>query len=223
MQQAGKPRTQSSRDQQELKDLGPKINQVESQIKNLDSKTSILPRVDEDGSSECPFAEDLYAQKEEAEQELINGIRVLEGFLPVLEREIARCRNNLNRIRADASGLNRQEAKNGYSQAENQQKYQYQKFVEDRKNVLFVLKKANLVLEIARSKKYPGRQPRRSSPFAKGPATEDSSLPRSTKPPPYAPPVRSPGGTFPLGPVVSNPGPKPGGELGGILSTGPLQ
>ena len=223
MQQAGKPRNQSSRDQQELKDLWQKVNQVEGQIKNLDSKTSILPRVDEDGGSECPFAEDLYAQKEEAERELTKGIQKLEGFLPVLDREIARCRNNMNRIKADASSLNRQEAKNGYSQAEKQQRYQYQKNVEDRKKVLFVLKKANLALEIAQSKKFPGRKPQRSSPFGKGPTTMEPSPPRSTKPPPYAPPVRSPGGTFPLGPIVSNPGPQLGGEVGGILSTGPLK
>ena len=214
---------QCSEDQKILKGLRRRINEVEKQAKELDGKTA-LPRVEADGSSECPFAENLYAQKEEAEEKLIQSVHLLEECLPMLDREISRCRSNWDRIRVDSQQLHGPEARNGYTASEQEQMHQYNTLVEDRKQIPHVLKKAGLVLEMAQGIKFPGGKPQRRGPVGAAPIAAGPSPVQAHRPMPhYAPPLRPIGGLPPSAPIVNNPGLPSGGELGGILSTGPLK
>jgi len=43
------------------------LGSVESEVARLEEAIRVLPRVTPGGSSECPFARDLYARKEELE------------------------------------------------------------------------------------------------------------------------------------------------------------
>lgn len=225
-----------------LKDLWPKVSQVETLIKELESAWA-LPLVDEDGSSECPFAEDLYARKEEAEAKLIDGVRMLEGYLPLLDKEISRCRSNLDRIRSDSQLLNRPEAQDSYGDAQKEQHLQYRMALAHRQQVEFVLQKAQIVLERAGGKKFPGREPQRSGPMAGDPSSTPLPAEDIDPIPPFDEMVKEPGGTLPSdgtfppvgpippgvkippAPIVTDPGLHSGDdddEVEGMISTGPL-
>jgi len=79
---------------------------VESKITKLEKLTSTLPRVNEDGSSECEFADDMYKKKEIAENELTEALSRLKGCLAKMQIEVERCRRNIQNISNDASKLN---------------------------------------------------------------------------------------------------------------------
>jgi len=206
-----------------LKGLERVSGNVEKNTKELEDRASCLPIVEEDGSSECPFAEDLYAQKEEVEEKLKSALLDLNGRIPFLAQEISRCRNNLKQMSSDREKLVLEAPKNSYSSAEQEQKTQLRDVIKIQMRINDILKRAKLVLEIAEAEKFPGRKPQRKG-FSPG-ASSPSSLPVPLREPVaiMAPPIGSPGGTFPVGPVISNPGPGLGGETGGILSTGPLK
>ena len=46
------------------------IRKTDRAVEELVQAARVLPRVEEDGTSECPFAEELYARKEEAQMEV---------------------------------------------------------------------------------------------------------------------------------------------------------
>jgi len=157
----------SKKDQETLKNFGRITADVDKAISELEAKLSTLPTIDDKGGSECPFAEDLYAQAEEAEENLTRLLPILQGFISALDHEVSRCKNNLDLIRSGASNLANPEAKRRMEAAERTQKQEYLKAVENRKTADYLLKRANVVLKRAKSKKYPGRKPERQSPFTK--------------------------------------------------------
>ncbi len=218
----GKPENQSEKDQASLEGLWVLRRDFDNLIKDLESKTSYLPRVDEEGNSKCDFAEKLYAQKEEAEEKLIHTISAVESYLPALDREESRCRHNLNRIRSDNQRLNLPESKKSYSEAERAQKAQLHKLVEDRKSVTNALKRAHFALEIAADKKFPGRKPQRKSPSVAPMSTTQLPGRPGNFSPPTKWPAKQPPSLTPLGGTAGLPG-NLGGGIGGILSTGPLK
>jgi len=205
-----------------LKGLERVAGDVEKYTKELEDRASWLPIVEEDGSSECPKAEDYYAQKEEVEEKLKLALLDLNRRIPFLAQEISRCRNNLRHISSDREKLMSKEPQDSYSSAEQEQEAQLRGVIKIQMRINDILKRAKLVLEIAEDKKFPGRKPQRKG-FSPGAPSSSSPIPLHEPVAIMAPPIRSPGGTFPVGPVVSNPGPGLGGETGGVLSTGPLK
>ena len=63
-------------------------------IDELEQAMTVLPHVEEDGSSECPFAGELYAKKEELEQQVKDVVKHLQGYDADLTREIRRLKGN---------------------------------------------------------------------------------------------------------------------------------
>ena len=171
------------------------LSQVTSDVQQLESAIQSLPRVDEKGSSECPFAEDLFAQKEELEAKLSNAAPTLRAYLAALEREVSRCQGNLGKIRAGAGQVATAgvvDALDSAAKAAEDAAYQA---TTDRDDILLVLPRVEAALRISRTRKYPGKQPERTL-FPRG----------------AAPPGRSSDGS---GSVL-------GRELEDVLSLGPL-
>ena len=135
------------------------LDSVLRTVEQLEGAVQSLPRVDDMGSSECPFAEDLYAQKEELEAALGQDVAMLHGYLAALQDEVARCEKNLERIRTDAGSLTVPEALDAYRTAEDAQNDEYYQAVTDRDAIVLVLPRAEAALQVSRSRKYPGDKP----------------------------------------------------------------
>lgn len=187
-----------SQPQLNIKDLDSAMDSFRSELEHLSKRIDILPRVEKDGSSECHFAEDLYADKEEAAEKVAQRLRDIKGYMPLAEREIARCSHNLSTISSDKGRLRDDEAITQYQDALHAQQYHYQKAVERRKALQELIQQAEQLLSKANTKKYPGKKPEKrfrppvgllgglpspgasmAAPISISPAFDRPSLPRS--------------------------------------------
>jgi len=220
MQIIQKPKNNNPNDvQEELVMLTRKRSRVSTCAEKLEKISSHLPMIEGGGSSVSSESEDIYAQKEEAEQKLRQAVATLKKGQSVLNNEISRCHRNLDIIRSDTKELTLEDPQNQYMAAEEELGKQLRKLMERRKSINNVLKKAQLALEIAESKKFPGKTPQRKRAAATPPTTADAGDRIAT----VAPPVKSPGGIFPMGPKVGYPKSGLSEETGDILSIGFLE
>jgi hypothetical protein len=176
--------------------LQDELKSISSHIKELESALA-LPEVNEDGSSECPFAQSLYAKKEELEEQVTHDLEKLKRYAKVLDNEIQRCQRNLAKIQADGGKLNLLETSEHYSHAANAQQQHLKSAIEDKDAISVVLSKAQAVLNVSRTRKYPGKKPQ-EQPFP-------------------MPPFGTPGSTC----IRTSTG-EPGSELTGLISLRPL-
>jgi uncharacterized phage infection (PIP) family protein YhgE len=198
----GRPKTQ---DDLTMKDLNSFIYLLKQLVEQLSSATSMLPKVDEAGNSECPFAEKLYAQKDECMEKLEKELQKLPRYHAFLGKEIARCRSNLDQISKGASSLNRYETKEKFEAAKRSQQAEYNDAIRKRKDLTDLNSRAEKMLALAGSKAFPGGKPQKgyrvpAEAFGGGEATGSS----------YRPSVASPGR-----PSVQN-------EIDSLISSGPL-
>jgi hypothetical protein len=145
-----------------IENIDSTISYMKSLVEGLLNAISVLPKVDEEGNSECPFAEDLYAQKEEAAEKVEAELPKLRGYVGVVEQEIARCEANLQEINADSGSLNLPEAKGKYNEAVRAQETQYKKAIGQRKALTDTISRAEEALSLSRSKAFPVRKPQKS-------------------------------------------------------------
>jgi len=177
--------------------LRSELDSISSRIKKLESALA-LPVVKEDGSSECYFAENLYAKKEGLEKQVASDVEKLKPYVMALGKEEQRCKGNLQQIQTDGGRLNVPETSQRYSEAAEAQQRQLQSAIDDKAAVCVVLAKAQAVLKASQAKKFPGRKPQEQPLFP-------------------VPPLSGPGLTC----VQPSPG-QPDNELGGLVSLGPL-
>ena len=81
------------------------VSRVRELITELEKVASYLPAVEDDGYSECPFAEELYANKEEAQTKLAECLVSLRAMLNAIDQELTRCNGNQARISSDLGRL----------------------------------------------------------------------------------------------------------------------
>jgi len=125
-----------------------------NELNELDSKTRQLPKVDEQGKSECPFAEELYADKEEALANVERESGRLEEYLDWVEQEIERCQRNLDRIRFDRNGLDLDEAREQYEAALESQQHELNTFIHQKKRLNDLMIRKNQLLTKAQDKRH---------------------------------------------------------------------
>ena len=136
------------------------MESLKKSIEDLQAATQILPKVDEKGSSECPFAESLYAQKEKAEEKVIEELKNASGYLDLVKGEITMWRRNLTQIIADADALNLPQAREEYNKAKESTNIQIEKNVKLQEELLDLVSKAEQHLQLAQEKKWPLRKPK---------------------------------------------------------------
>ena len=148
--------------------------------RHADYLEKILPRLHhlDEKSVVAPEMENDYAMKEETEKELARGIEELNEHLPILEKEVQRCRENLQRIEGDSAKLNRREPMRSYLEAQAETKQQLFAAVGARDATVAVLARAQAVLHISQKKKFPGRNPQRQSP---SPDAKPRDTPKSSQ------------------------------------------
>ena len=143
-----------------FKDIDSFMEFLEKSLKNLQAVTKLLPKVDEKGSSECPFAESLYAQKEKAEEKVIEELKNASGYLDLVKGEITMWRRNLTQIIADADALNLPQAREEYNKAKESTNIQIEKNVKLQEKLLDLISKAEEHLQLAQEKKWPLGKPK---------------------------------------------------------------
>jgi len=119
-----------------------------------------LPEVDEDGRSECPFAEKLYAQTEGRIDRLGQLSGLLHSSLAETQKEIRRCGRNRNIVVDDHRRLHGAEARARYVNADDLLARQHRAHLRDRDEILAALKAVDEALDVAYGRLFPGRKPR---------------------------------------------------------------
>ena len=122
---------------------------------------SSLPSVTPDGGSDCPFAEDLYAQKQESWDELADRVADLHAVLSEVDRQIARGRTNLMRILEGERRVSLPEAAAELNRAAQLQSAESARWRGARSTVESALRAANAVLEHGELRRFPLGEPRR--------------------------------------------------------------
>lgn len=120
-----------------------------------------LPEVSEDGGSECPFAEELYADKEEKQRELEGRFQQLHVYKQAVEELISKCDNDLVVVASHQDRIHGDKAREHYSQAEVELAAKRRQFLKTRLEIEEMIKKVDQALRESVSKRYPGKIPQK--------------------------------------------------------------
>ena len=136
------------------------VKHAESRVRELIEATKVLPRVDEEGSSECPFAKDLYAKKEEKREMVAQVLAQLPDNLNRVNNEIERCEANRSRIASDGQSLHGDAVRDHYDEADNTLTLERERLITLRRRIQQVIETAQKALATADSKRFPRTDPR---------------------------------------------------------------
>jgi len=78
---------------------------LKAPLKELAGWYPLMPKVNEQGESECPFAESMFLKKFRLEQNVAERLAVLQEMRPVIEQEVERCRCIAYRASVDQERL----------------------------------------------------------------------------------------------------------------------
>ena len=148
-----------------LEDIDSFIRYMEGLLEELRGKINQLPKVDEEGRSDCHFAEELYAYKEEAAAMVAGQLEKLQTYLELIEKEIKRCRDNIDKLHVDRNSLNYDEAKKRYDAAKEAEEKQLNTAIHQKNSLIDLIKKAEELLSLAKGKKWPLGKPKRQDSF----------------------------------------------------------
>ena len=70
-----------------LEYLNSFLSYMPKRLDELLDAVKILPKVNQDGTSECPFAEDLYVQKDELAEKVEKEAKRIQPYLRLVEKE----------------------------------------------------------------------------------------------------------------------------------------
>jgi len=149
----------------ELSEIDSMMDEMEELIWELSSKSNQLPLVDENGLSECPFAEDLYVYKERAARDVEIALEELRPCILPINNEISRCYQNIGYISFESQNLNSEKAKDNFDQAKNAQEKQHEGVVFRKERFLALIEMAEIELEKAAEKKWPLGEPKETDRF----------------------------------------------------------
>ena len=143
---------------------------ADSCVEQLLQAARQLPRVEEDGSSECPFAEERYAIKEEAQRDAEICLEKLGAYLSWVDDQIGRCENNLQTISSGQQQLNTDSARDKLSEAEEQLDAFRKRLTKLRDDIEDAMKKVDKALQESVGKRFPGKIPQKNPQFTVPPS-----------------------------------------------------
>ena len=163
--QEEKPEDQKPLD---LESIESDISDMNPLLRTLEQKAGILPKVDKEGNSDCPFARDLYIVKEEAEEKVINHLKNLRMDYKALRKEISRCRKNLQLIQSEVNRIHLADTLNDYKEAEGSLEFYYKRAIDLKTWLTESMADARKLLDKTKEKKWP---------LGKARKTDDESVP----------------------------------------------
>ena len=152
----------------DLESIESDIRSMDHLLRTLEKKSGILPKVDKEGNSDCPFAQDLYSVKEEAEEKVINHLKKLRMDHKALMKEISRCRKNLQLIQSDTNRLHLEDTLKAYKEAEGSLECYYKRAIETKARLIESMVDVRKMLDKTKEKKWP---------LGKARKTDDESVP----------------------------------------------
>ena len=126
----------------------------------VDRSTHSLPRVNEDGSSDCGFAEELYARHEELHSKLQGLLGQAHEYLTAVEEEITKLAHDLTVLSTQQDRLHRDAPRSHFSEAEAAVAALYNRYQQLRDQIVETIQYLDQVLQEASTKRFPGRIPR---------------------------------------------------------------
>jgi hypothetical protein len=128
------------------------IQAAEMTIAKLESNLSYCPK-----DLTLPLAYHGWANKEEAQRDAEACLANLKGHCPAVEKEIARCKRNLNELASGKASMRSVRARGGFDRAQAAQEGQLRRALEQRRRLTEVIRKLEAVLRKARAKTFPGK------------------------------------------------------------------
>ena len=166
----------SLQDQVCAADVEAHIERSQSAVEELQRTSGQLPKVDEDGNSECPFAEQLYAEKEEAQNEVNACLKQMDEYRKWIDEEIAGCKNDLTVISAHQEYIHRDKPRAHYSDAEAEAAATLKHLEEVKENMEEALEQMQESTKEASPKQYPSKIPEKYSSFSTSGSQSSSEL-----------------------------------------------
>jgi hypothetical protein len=142
-----------------LGDVENCIAAARSRAEELLRAARSLPNVDEEGNSECPFAEELYAKKEKLQGEVEGLFKRLHECKADVEYLIDNCKRNLEVVSANEDMLHSDRPRAKFSEAEAALAVKYKAYVRLRERIEEAIKIVDKALREAVVKRYPGKIP----------------------------------------------------------------
>jgi len=143
-----------------IKEIESIIGVAVMDAQKLQQSTGSLPNVDQEGNSECPFAEQLYAKHEELRKKVQWHLAKLHDCLAVVDDQIRKYGHDLAVVSAHKDRLNRDRPRDHFSEAEVQLATLYKRCLQVRGQVEEAIRFVDEVLQQAATKRFPGRLPR---------------------------------------------------------------
>ena len=141
------------------------IEKAKKCAQELLSAARQLPEIDKEGSSECHFAEELYAKKEEAQAKAEGCLEELDECRIWVEQQMHRCQSNLSVVSSGKNALHTDIARDRLSEAEERLVALYKKLEELLEKIQEVFEQLQAAIKEASQKQFPGRIPRKNPGF----------------------------------------------------------
>jgi hypothetical protein len=162
------------------------LSETQALISQLHSKLRGLPRVDNQGRSECPFAEDLFSAKEQVAEKLGLRLKPLLEYRTAVEQEVERTRRNLAVLSDGAHALHSSDVATPFRKAEFSQEAEARRAADQLHRIQEMIPAVERALQIAATKRFPGRKPRPPVPHGgtPSPTAGKKTLSAAPAPPP---------------------------------------
>ena len=142
------------------------IEKSKSDIEKLKRAMELLPKVADDGDSECPFAEQLYAEKEEALEKANASLKQLDEYRQWVEDEIGKCKNDLTVITAHQEQLHKDQPRRHYSEAEAKVAATLKHLAKVKEEIAELFEQMQESIQQASQKQYPHKIPEKYPYFS---------------------------------------------------------
>ena len=152
-----------------IADVESHIREAQSSVQELLTAARQLPKIEKDGSSECPLelAKELYAKKEEAQKHAVHCQQQLYECLQWVQEQIQGCSNDLAVISAHENQLHKDRPRAHFSDAEARLAAQYNKLVKLREEIEETIEEIQKAIIEASQKQFPGKSSQASASFPK--------------------------------------------------------
>jgi len=140
------------------------VSEAHSAAVALRQTCALLPKVDELGRSDCHFAEQLFAQKEEKEKQVRRLLEQFQAYRAAIGQELPTALARVARIEATEQRLHGDGAKRQVDQAALEAQAAYAKLVHQQQQALIVIEELVAVFNVAASKKWPLGPPKKAGP-----------------------------------------------------------